>query len=251
MLNASFVRSRAPERRLRARAARLPLPALVVVGGLVEPVGAQTIPSSYSFIQGRQEVSILSGVLPLEAGSMELGPQSGPVVGARYAIEAVGPLFFEGVVTYSPTQRSVIDPRRARDDWSIGESPVHLLMADARLDFSLTGRRTWRRISPHLYVGAGLASDLASEGELDRNLLPEDVYDFGTRITASGGSGLRLSLTRKLMLRAEVGMTMWKINTPGGFDDSTKRPENEQEDPLLRSEWVRGYGLTLGLGWRF
>ena len=147
-------------------------PAILAAAVLLAPLlpldntlHAQRIPSPYEFIRGGQEVAIFSGYMPLDAGSLELGPKSGPILGARYAIEASGPFFFEGLLTYMPTEREVIDPRRASDDRSIGQVPVHLVMADARMDFSLTGRRTWRRISPHLFIGGGLAYDLAGDGE--------------------------------------------------------------------------------------
>jgi len=214
---------------------------------------AQQIPSSYRFIEGRHEVSIVSGYMPLDAGTLELGPKTGPLFGARYAIEAVGPFFFEGLVSYVPTEREVIDPRRAEDDRSIGRTDVHLVMLDASMDFSLTGRRTWNRISPHLFVGGGLAVDLAGDGEVSSELLAEDIFDFGTAFTANAGVGFRMSLTSRLMLRGDAGIKLWKLNTPGGFDDPTKRPMVPGVEPeeLVRSEWVAGQGLSFGLGWRF
>lgn len=226
---------------------------LAVVTALASPAGAQTVPSPYRFIEGRQEVSLLSGYMPADPGIYDLGPRSGPLFGARYTFEAAGPIFFEGLLSYVPTDRAVIDPRRARDDWSIGETDVHLVMLDARVDFSLTGRRTWRRISPHLFVGGGLAVDLATEGEREQELLPEDLFDFGTVFTANAGTGLRVSLTSKLMLRADASMTLWMINTPGGFQDPTKRPptDGDEQENLQRGEWVAGAGLALSLGWRF
>ena len=227
-------------------------PLLAMFAALASPAGAQTIPSPYRFIEGRQEVSLISGYMPADPGIYDLGPRSGPVFGARYAIEAVGPIFFEGLLSYLPTNRAVIDPRRSRDDWSIGDTDVHLVMLDARFDFSLTGRRTWRRISPHVFLGGGLAVDLAAEGESEQELLPEDLFDFGTAFTANAGTGLRVSLTSKLILRADASMTLWRINTPGGFQDPAKRPatDGEQEN-LQQREWVAGTGLTLSLGWRF
>ena len=227
-------------------------PLLLTVALAPKPAQAQTIPSSYRFIDGGQEVSFLSGPMAVDAGTLQLGPRSGTFFGARYAIETVGPVFFEGLVTYLPTEREVIDPRRAADDRSIGETPAHLVMVDARIDFSLTGRRTWRRISPHLFAGVGLAVDLAGESELAQELLPEDVFDFGTAFTVSAGSGVRVPLTSNLMLRADAGMTLWNLGTPGGFDDPAKRPDTGTEmGSVAESEWVAAYGLALSLGWRF
>lgn len=213
----------------------------------------QTIPSAYRFIESAQETSFLWGTMFLTNGSLDLGPKSGAFMGARYAVEASGPLFIEGVVSYLPTTRDIVDPRRAVDDRTIGETEVHMLMADARLNFSLTGRRTWNRISPHLFMGGGIAIDVAGQGEFADVLLPEDVYDFGTGFTATAGTGFRVEVHPRLMLQAEAGLTLLKLNTPSGFDDPEKRPLNSdmEPEPVVQSEWVRGYGLTLSAGWRF
>ena len=218
-----------------------------------EDARAQTIPSHYRFIEHRQETSVFWGTMFLSPGSLDLGPKSGSFAGARYSFEASGPLFLEGLVMYLPTTRDVIDPRRAIGDRAIGEADVQLLMADARLDFSLTGRRTWRGLSPHLFLGGGIALDIAGQNEFADILLPEDVYDFGTAFTATSGAGLRFALTSRLMLHAEAGLTLWKLNTPSGFDDPAKRPQTDDliPEPVVQGEWVRGYGITLSAGWRF
>ncbi len=226
---------------------------LLLLVSSLEDARAQTIPSAYRFIEHRQETSIFWGSMFLSQGSLDLGPKSGSFTGARYSIEASGPLFLEGLVMYLPTTRDVVDPRRAVGDRTIGETDVQLLMADARLDFSLTGRRTWHGLSPHLFLGGGIALDIAGQSEFADFLLPEDVYDFGTAFTATSGTGFRFAVSSRLMLHAEAGLTLWKLNTPSGFDDPAKRPQNDdmELEPVVQSEWVRGYGVTLSAGWRF
>ena len=217
------------------------------------PATAQSIPSSYRYIDNAQAASVFGGYMSLATGALALGPKSGTFVGGRYAIEAAGPLFAEGLFTYLPTRRDVIDPRRQLGDRAIGESNVHLLLFDARLSFSLTGRRTWNRFAPHLFVGGGVAHDAAGLGESDRDLRPEDVFDFGTAFTANAGTGFRLLLGSRLMVRSDASLTLWQLSTPTGFDDPATRPD-DKEDPLYapeRSEWVGGYGLTLSFAWRF
>ncbi len=236
--------------------ARTLLAAALVAGsglGASGPVSGQTIPSSYRFIEKAQETSIFWGAIALSQGSLDLGPKSGSFMGARYSVEASGPLFIQGLLTWLPTRRDVIDPRRVPGDRKIGETDVQLLMADVRLDFSLTGRRTWNRITPHLFVGGGIAMDLAGQGEFAEVLLPEDLFEFGTAFTTTSGAGFRMALSSRLMLHGEAGLTLWKLNTPDGFDDPAKRIEDAagETEPVVQSEWARGYGLSLSLGWRF
>ena len=232
------------------------LAAALVAGpglGASGSVVGQTIPSSYRFIEKAQETSIFWGTMALSQGSLDLGPKSGPFVGARYSVEASGPLFIQGLLTWLPTRRDVIDPRRVPGDRKIGETDVQLLMADVRLDFSLTGRRTWKRITPHLFVGGGIAMDLSGQGEFAEVLLPEDLFEFGTAFTTTSGAGFRIAMGSRLMLHGEAGLTLWKLNTPDGFDDPAKRivDDEGEAEPVVQSEWARGYGLSLSLGWRF
>lgn len=217
------------------------------------PATAQSIPSSYRYIDNPHAASVFGGYMSLATGSLALGPKSGTFVGGRYAIEATGPLFVEGLFAYLPTRRDVIDPRRQLGDRAIGESDVHLLMFDARLSFSLTGRRTWNRFTPHLFVGGGMAHDAAGPGERDGDLRAEDVFDFGTAFTANAGTGFRLLLGSRFMLRTDASLTLWQLSTPTGFNDPATRPEDE-DDPLYapeRDEWVGGHGVSVSFAWRF
>ncbi len=230
----------------RPRALGVALATCLAVSGWTPRADAQTVPSPFRAIEGGQEVALVWGRSWLAPGSLDLGPKPGPVLAARYLVEASGPLFFEGVATYLPTTRDVVDPRRAEGDRAIGEADARLIMLDARLGFSLTGRRTWRRTSPHLFVGGGVAHDAAGAAPLDENLLAEDAFDFGTAFTASAGAGLRFALSPSVMLRAEGSLRLWQLQTPGGFDDPDKPLESVEQ-----SEWVGGYGVELSAGWRF
>lgn len=238
--------------RARSRHALLALGvALVPIGG--DFAAAQTIPSPYRFIDTRQAASLVGGYMSLATGSLDLGPGSGTFVGGRYSLEVGGPVFLEGLLSYLPTVRSVIDPRRQLGDRSIGEADVHLIMLDARLSFSLTGRRTWNRLAPHLFVGAGVAHDAGRGNAVEEVLLPEDVFRFGTAFTANAGTGARFLLGSRFMLRTDASLKLWQLGTPTGFDGPAKRPGDE-EDPLHapeENEWVGGYGLTVSLAWRF
>lgn len=242
-----------PELMILSRTVRTAALLAILVLSQTDSSRAQTIPSPYRFIDRAQETSVFWGSMFLTSGSLDLGPKSGHLIGARYSVEASGPLFIEGLISYLPTTRDIVDPRRAIGDRIIDETDVQMLMVDARMNFSLTGRRTWNRLSPHLFAGGGIAVDLAGQDEFADVLLPEDVYDFGTGFSATAGTGFRLELTSRLMLHAEAGLTLWKLNTPSGFDDPEKRPQTAdmEPEPVVQSEWVRGYGLTLSAGWRF
>ncbi len=221
-------------------------PLLTLIATVARPAAAQVVPSSYRHIEHGQEAGAAGTVFSFGRGSLNLGPSLDWSFGGRYAIEVSGPLFFEGLASYSQGSRHVIDPRRAADDRVIGDTDVAMLMASVRLGFSLTGRRTWRALSPFVFAGAGMAYDAADAGELEESLDAADRFDFGTAFTASAGTGLRIALGSRLMLRMDGEMMLWRLRTPNGFDDEAKYP-----DGVVEREWVAGYGLSVGLSLRF
>lgn len=220
---------------------------LALTGVAEARASAQVVPSPYRSIEHGQEAGPTGGPMSFRRGSLELGPTLNWFAGARYAIEASGPLFFEGLAGYAPGTRRVVDPRRQEGDRAIGDAEVRMLMASARLGFSLTGRRTWRRLSPFLFASAGVASDIAEPGELDEMLEETDRFSFGTAFTTSSGAGLRVALGSRLMLRLDGEFLLWRLRTPSGFHDETKIPDGDVAD----REWVYGYGLSAGMSLRF
>lgn len=242
-----------PNIRFRGRALRAVatfsatlLPALAPLLAVPAAVSGQTIPSLYRYLEHGQEAGVVSGYLNLAAGSLDLGPKSAAFVGGRYALELTGPLSVEGLLLHVPTTRDVVDPRRAEGDRTIGETDASLFMADARFAFSATGRRTWRGLSPYLFVGAGAALDAAGLGETETVLLEEDRFDFGTVFTASAGVGMRWAPLERIMVRLDSNILLWRLQTPQGFGQPGKELEGVAE-----REWVRGFGFALGAAWRF
>jgi hypothetical protein len=177
---------------------------------------------------------------------MELGPKGGPLLGARYALEVSGPFGLEGAFSYLSSTRDVIDPRRAPADRARGEADVSLLIGEARLRFSLTGRRTWNSLNPFLFAGAGGAYDLAGAPELDTELRAEDRFDFGFAFIGVLGAGTRWMASENLLFRTDAQLTLWQLDTPDGFQDQTLGL-----GPVPNGEWVNNAMITLGVAYRF
>jgi hypothetical protein len=206
----------------------------------------QTIPSPYRFIQDRQEAEVFVGVANQDSGRFGFGPQPGTVFGARYGIHLGGPFGLEGVVGYSPTTRDVVDPTRDQEDWVVGEADANLISIDARLRFSLTGDRTWRGLNPHFLVGGGVVWDMAGESQVDELVLPEDQFEFGTQFLALFGGGIRWFATDRLMIRSDLGLSMYRLKTPRGYLSTERNFEKVEE-----KEWVSGPVFSISAGFHF
>lgn len=209
-------------------------------------LAGQTVPSVYHFIETKQEAGAFIGTLNMGSGRFGFGPKGGLLIGGRYAIEISGPFSMEGVVGYSPGTRDLIDPSRAEGDRVVGEVDALITTLDLRLKFSLTGDRTWHGLSPFIVTGGGIAFDLAGEDAAEEILLQDDRFEFGTSFMGVLGTGIRYFPSERFMIRSDMGLTLWQIETPRGYES----PERDFVG-VDNSEWTSGVYLTLGAAWRF
>jgi hypothetical protein len=230
---------------LRARAV-LWLLLVLVVASFPDPGATQTVPSPYRFVETRQEGGAFVGYVRAATGRFDLGPRSGVLFGVRYALDVSGPFGLEGAVSYFPTTRDVIDPGRPEGERVRGEADVSMLVFDARLRFTLTGRRTWNGLSPFVFAGAGGAIDVAGDPEEDALLREEDRFDLGFALMGALGGGVRWMITDDLLLRGDAQLTLWQLDTPEGFFDASLGLEAPAQ-----VEWANNGVFTLGLAYRF
>ncbi len=226
-------------------------PPLLVIAwacALVAPpaAAAQTIPSPFTFIERRQEAGVSVGYASTETGRFGLGPSGGVLLGGRYAVELSGPLSLEGHVGVISGTRDIVNPARLEGEQIVGQGDVLLTTIDARLRFTLTGDRAWRGLAPFLALGGGVAFDAAADPEIEADLEPADVFDFGSSFVGTVGAGTRWFLTDALALRLEGLFTLWSIDTPPGFSDPTRGFSNVDE-----SEWMGGLSLSATLLYRW
>jgi hypothetical protein len=226
----------------------LALVALLALISLSAPakVRAQSISSPYQFLETKQEAGLFLTQQDIGTGRFGFGPGPGVAMGAKYGVDIAGPLGLEGVVTYLPTTRDIIDAGRDEGDQVIGDMASDILTLDARLRFSLTGDRSWHALSPFLMAGGGFAFDVSGD-ESDREvLLPDDVFDFGTSFVGLLGGGIRWFPAHRFLVRGDFTLTIWQLETPLGFSDPERGFVGVDE-----KEWVSGTSFSLGFGIRF
>lgn len=224
------------------------LPALILGAAILSaPAAAQSIPSPYRFIEKGQEGGVFVGFIDADPGKYGFGPKSGLTTGIRYGVELAGPLGLEGVATFVPTERDIVNPARLEGDRVVGDpAESALLFVEARLRFALTGRRTWHGLQPFIFLGAGLAADVRGNQQEDERLLEGDRFDFGTKFLGSTGAGARLVLGDRFVLRFDSALRLYQLKTPSGFQD----PERDL-GTVPDNQWVTGKSISLGLAYLF
>lgn len=218
----------------------------LVTGLALVPRGAsaQTIPSSFRFVEEGREAGIYAGVVSTNPGTLELAPNKATVIGARLGANLGSALAFELDGYLFNGERDVRDPRRAEDLQVVGTSDMKIAGVDARFRLNLTGQRSWKRLQPFVMLGAGLAwtinNDRTAETEADVPM--ENWFQFGTKFAPVAGGGVTLHASERWILRLDGVFRLWKVDTPDGFDTA---------EGIGGSEWVGNSLLTLGIGFRF
>jgi hypothetical protein len=203
-------------------------------------VVAQRIPSPFAFIEERQEVGPYVGYLSGSTGRFGYGPSGGLMVGGRYAIDLSGPLAIEAAAGVVQGTRDVVNPARPEGDRVIGEADVLLTTIDLRLRLSATGARTWHGLVPFLTFGGGVVLDTEDPTLTEQTVLePDEVFEFGTKFFGTVGPGIKWHVTRRVAVRTDLGFSLWKIDTPGGWGD----PQYGFPS-VATGEWVSGLSFT-------
>lgn len=208
---------------------------------------AQTIPSPYRFLDGTHTVGLVVGTIAAKRGELNTGPGGGTLVGVRYGLELRGPLALDVHGFFASSDRQVFVPVAGTGLIPLGSAGTSLAGLDARLRFTVTGRRTWHWIAPYVALGGGLAGELSGPSAIEQEVDPAARVGFGPSFVAVGGAGIRIIPTARIELRAEANLRIWKLGTPVGFRDI----EEDLDEPLPEQQWLGPGAVALGMSYRF
>lgn len=211
-------------------------------------VGHDPAHSAYRDIRLRPGPVLYVGQLSGDRGRAGAGPSNALTFGARYELPAGHSLVLQFTAAYLKGDRFIIDPRADSAAPARRTGPVDsdLLLTEFGLQLRLTGAKTWRGFAPYVGVGLGLMSDVNSPGDTTLS-----GYQFGTKLTLSGATGVRWYPARRIMVNADVRAQMWRLRYPVSFhtpasDGSRVVP---LEEPL--TDWTLHPWISLGIGWTF
>ncbi|MGH7501088.1 MAG: hypothetical protein ACREL7_04950 [Longimicrobiales bacterium] len=207
---------------------------------------AQDITSPYRFLETRQSAMVFGGYLSTSRGALLFGPESAPIVGARYDLIVSGPFALEAEVGRFSSTRMVWDTvpgdtTRER----IGDADFGAISGLAALRFNLTGARTYHRLLPYLMFGLGALIETSAESPAEEDLASDLKFDFGTSFAGVLGGGIEWLSDAGLGLRFDARNILWKLKTPRGFllrEDGARLPGDE---------WSQNFSFTAGFVYHF
>jgi len=212
---------------------------------LTAQVGHEPSHSPYHDVRRGAVGVITFGYLGGSRGSVGVGLSDGKTVGIRYEV-LFGAIGASLGLAYGQTSRFVVDP--TKDSTSpartTGPFPNDVVLVDAGLQLVLTGRKTWRGFAP--YVGGGLGMAISGAAPSDPS-----GYQFGSKFTVAPNAGLRWYPARRLSVRGDLRLVLWKLNYPVSY--KVPASDGSRVLPLTASfsEWTSHPWATIGVGWTF
>ena len=180
---------------------------------------------------------VVGGVYGGGRGRFRVGPSHGKTGGLRLEYQASNAVVLTTGIAYAQTDAFYVT---AYDDVprTVGPIDNDLVLADAGLQLSLTGGKSFHGFQP--YVGATLGLAHGSSFQADTSL-----YRFGTKFTYGPEAGVRWYPARRLTLELGGRLVYYKLQYPLSYRIHLI-PINA---PL--TEWTAHPWATVGVAWTF
>ncbi len=196
--------------------------------------------SPYKDMRIKQALVFYGGLMSGGEGNAGVGPADGPVGGARWEVTVGAPSILFLGLSLANLERPLVKLEDPPDTRFFGTANQRIVMANAGLNFVLTGRKTWRGLAPYLGVGFGIALG---------GSVPEDSsgYTFKTKFHIDPTIGIRFHPSPRFHLRIEGRAVVWRLSYPTQFFEGT----DSLLDPLIQTDtdWTVHPTLLFGIGY--
>lgn len=214
----------------------------------VGQVGHDPANSPYRDVTLKPTLSPYFGYLMADRGRARVGVSNALTFGVRYELPTGRSLLFQFGTAYLRGDRFVADPRADSTSPQRLTGPFNaaVLLADIGVQLRLTGTKSWHGMAPYAGVGLGMLFDADSPTD-------SSGYKFGTKLTLSGTTGMRLYPSRRITINAEARAQLWRLKYPLSFHDTNQAPDHSTVVPLRDplNDWTLHPWFSLGIGWTF
>lgn len=195
--------------------------------------------SPYEDLKPGQNLSVTAGWLTMRRDPAGVAPKSSALATVRYDISIGGPASFYARYAFAPSERRLLLPTNPLPTRVLSTPKVTTHVADIGLDLALTGRKTWRRLSPSVTAGIGMVSDFTAADT--------GAYEFGSKFAFSYGFALRYFLRSGIALRADITNFTWQYQYPDRYFVKASDSTSVLTDTRARSAYRGNWGATAGV----
>lgn len=211
-------------------------------------VGHDPATSPYRDVRLRAGPSFFVGEFNGSRGAADAAFSNARTASVRYEIPTGKTLLLQFNGAYLQGDRFIISPQAdsSSPNRKTGPAQAGVILADLMLHLRLTGPKSWRGFAP--YAGAGIGFGWESEAPTDTT---RSGYQFGTKFTVTGATGIRWHLFRHLWFSGDARFVFWKESYPDSFKAAA--PDNSRVLSVLHdgTEWIIHPWFSVGAGWSF
>lgn len=220
--------------------------------------GEEQIESPYRWIEGSARVAPFLGYLRADRGQLDLGP--GPTVmgGVRARARISSPLSLSAGLAYGDSERFVVDPRLEGGPAVVDTVPDRWVLAEAGIQLSLPGARSWHGLQPYVEIGAGFVFGVDEPkspvlGAVGDSTVADFRFDLGGAPVAMIGAGVELDVSEKIGIGLEARDHLWRLTAPDGFFRVEILNEIEEAGATAPTDrdWTHNLELSVGLWYYF
>jgi len=223
--------------------------ALVPRGVAAQEGDEVDIDTPYDWIPRSLRLGVTGGYLDTNLTNLELGPQESFLLGLRGRARVSGPISLEFGTMYGESDRFAVDPRLATGPAPVDTVSSRWILAEAGMQFALTGNRTWNGVHPYLMLGGGFLVGIDEEvsdalaGPADSDLR----HDIEIMPSVQAGLGAEWLPSDRFGIALEARDHLWRITTPEGFFDADILDQIEDAGGEAPSEtaWVHNLEFSL------
>jgi hypothetical protein len=208
-------------------------------------VGYPPSRSPYVDLEHAQELTFIAGEYHAHRDPVNVGPQSGLLLGAHYEWRAGGPAHLTAEFARVSSDRRLINPfKPALAGRELGQTSRPLYTGDLGLGLSLTGGKSWHHIVPEIGGGLGLISDFHAQAD-------SGGFKFGTRFALNWGGGIRVVPGGKWQIRGDIKNRLYTIGYPQTYYVAPIGGTAVIPQTQAKSFWTNNPAYTLGLSYLF
>ena len=204
---------------------------------LTAQVGHNPGASPYHDLRRGAMLRLVGGYFGGERGKIPVGATHGWTGGLRFEYQASNVIILTTGIAYAQTDAFYVTARESPPD-TVGPVDHALVLADAGLQISLTGGKTFHGLQP--YIGTTVVLAFASAIAADTS-----GYDFGTKITAGPEAGIRWYPGRRVSFELGGRIVYYRLQYPANFRIALLPPN------ASLTEWTAHPWATFGVAWTF
>ncbi|HYW33129.1 MAG TPA: hypothetical protein VE869_16630 [Gemmatimonas sp.] len=197
--------------------------------------------SPYRDVTAGQSLTLSGGWLAVKRDPADVAPKASAFGALRYDVPVGGPASLYVRYMFAPSERRLLAPANPAASRVLRMQSVSTSVADLGIELSLTGRKTWKQLSPTASAGVGLATDFAKADT--------GAYRFGTRFAFTYGLGMRYMPSSRYTFRADLINYTWQYQYPDRYfivaSDSTSILTDTRKRSAYRGNWALSAGVTI------